>query len=116
MGADLAEDRHRVPPVSGLVPGVLVQAVIANTILTGLPVRGAGLLPGGAAISAPLLLVSDRLDRTLVRLCGACVLDAALVANHDRFDRTGIYLRARRGGRLGAEIPLDSYPVQRIGG
>jgi serine/threonine-protein kinase len=48
-GADFAEDQHRVPTFPNLLSGVLVQAMIANTILTGLPIRGADLLPWMAA-------------------------------------------------------------------
>jgi CHASE2 domain-containing sensor protein len=129
-GANFAEDRHRVPPVPVLVPGVLVQAVIANTILTGLPVRGAGLLPSLAAagvacfaIIAAALRFPHRYAWCLIASVGLLCGYAALAFWMLRSSRTMIALTAPEftialgaAAGWGLKSRLIPYPVERIGG
>lgn len=86
IGATAIEmgDRYATP-MWGVIPGVIVQALAAETLLRGVPTEGAAVVPLLIVIVASLLCVAQRkASRLFLAFAGstAALIAAVLVAQH----------------------------------
>ncbi|MGJ3629496.1 CHASE2 domain-containing protein [Sphingomonas sp. MMS24-JH45] len=87
IGATAIEMGDRYPvPLRGVLPGVTIQALAAETLLAGTPSRGMPLVPYAVALLLAALVVGARDSRAGAwRLAGALVVQIALVLAAQRF-------------------------------
>ncbi len=86
IGATAIEmgDRYAVP-VWGVLPGVVVQALAAETLLDGVPVLGDGLIPALLALLLATWVLARRSMRAVLGggiAAGTVIITAVLIAQH----------------------------------